>query len=236
MTTPNYKTNDPHGWCGDPERGAALGRENIDSPDVNTFDRPFVLKRVPIDSSGYDPNGTYFGTADALYWLASEDGNVDLVFLAKCDTDAVAEAAKRYSMAQLPKCVDGMAVAVGDIELDAFTRQYLETALWSSTDESGDSFEYKNFNIEDIAVETVMQAKRDCEAFQDDNEDHLDAAYKHRGYNDESAGHDFWLTRNGHGAGFWDRGLGEDGRELTEASKPYGGVDLYVGDDEKIHG
>ena len=22
----------------------------------------------------------------------------------------------------------------------------------------------------------------------------------------EQAGHDFWLTRNGHGAGFWDRG------------------------------
>ena len=24
-------------------------------------------------------------------------------------------------------------------------------------------------------------------------------------------GHDLWLTRNGHGAGFWDRGLGAQG-------------------------
>lgn len=36
------------------------------------------------------------------------------------------------------------------------------------------------------------------------------------------------LTRNGHGAGFWDRGLGALGTELTNACKPYGGVDLYI--------
>jgi hypothetical protein len=24
--TPSYKTHDPKGWCGDPQRGAALGR------------------------------------------------------------------------------------------------------------------------------------------------------------------------------------------------------------------
>jgi hypothetical protein len=42
------------------------------------------------------------------------------------------------------------------------------------------------------------------------------------------AGHDFWLTRNGHGAGFWDRGLGELGDRLSEASKPHGEASLYV--------
>ncbi len=40
------------------------------------------------------------------------------------------------------------------------------------------------------------------------------------------AGHDFWLTRSGHGAGFWDRGLtGGLGERLTEASKAYGSPD-----------
>lgn len=48
-------------------------------------------------------------------------------------------------------------------------------------------------------------------------------------------GHDFWLTRNGHGAGFWDRGLGERGRRLTDACRPYGKVDLYLGDDGFLH-
>jgi hypothetical protein len=49
------------------------------------------------------------------------------------------------------------------------------------------------------------------------------------------AGHDFWLTRNGHGAGFWDRGLGEVGRRLTDACKPYGSAYLYVGDNGMIY-
>ena len=43
-------------------------------------------------------------------------------------------------------------------------------------------------------------------------------------------GHDLWLTRNGHGAGYWDRGLGEIGTELTRAAKALGSQDLYVAD------
>jgi hypothetical protein len=50
----------------------------------------------------------------------------------------------------------------------------------------------------------------------------------------EQAGGDFWLTRNGHGVGFWDRGLGELGDRLTAASKPHGSSDLYIGDDGKV--
>src|SRR5215213_9921810 len=49
------------------------------------------------------------------------------------------------------------------------------------------------------------------------------------------AGHDFWLTRNRHGAGFWDRGLGDLSNRLSDASKVYGEVDLYVGDDGQIY-
>ena len=47
----------------------------------------------------------------------------------------------------------------------------------------------------------------------------------------EQAGHDFWLTRNGHGAGFWDRGLGRVGELLTEAAKSCGEAYVYVADD-----
>ena len=52
---------------------------------------------------------------------------------------------------------------------------------------------------------------------------------------DEQFGHDFWLTRNGHGAGFWDRGLGELGQVLTKWAKTFGDCDLYVGDDNLVH-
>lgn len=36
------------------------------------------------------------------------------------------------------------------------------------------------------------------------------------------AGHDYWLTRHGHGTGYWDRGLGELGERLTDAAKALG--------------
>jgi hypothetical protein len=51
------------------------------------------------------------------------------------------------------------------------------------------------------------------------------------------AGHAFWLTRNGHGAGFWDGDWPEPhASALDEASKAFGSFDLYVGDDGMIHG
>ena len=54
----------------------------------------------------------------------------------------------------------------------------------------------------------------------------------------EQAGHDFWLTRNGHGAGFWDRSddlyLGWD-KFLAEVSKEHGEVWICLGDDGFAH-
>lgn len=47
--------------------------------------------------------------------------------------------------------------------------------------------------------------------------------------------HDFWLTRCGHGCGFWDGDYGELGDRLTTAAKAFGEVDLYVGDDGLIY-
>ena len=44
-------------------------------------------------------------------------------------------------------------------------------------------------------------------------------------------GHDFALTRNGHGAGFWDRGLGALGDRLSDAAKVYGESSAYVDED-----
>lgn len=233
----SYKDNDPRGWCGDPTRGAAMGRVNIDEAVDDTFKQPFVLKRVPI-RDGYDSNGTYFGVGENLYWLASEDGSVDRVFRAKTDADAISWAANQYTLAKLPERIEGLSFELGDIELDAFTQQYLETALWSSTDCSDDSGGNpldENYDIDDIAIEAIAEAKRECDDFQDANEELLEQAYQQSGYNDGAAGHDFWLTRNGHGAGFWDRGLGEVGKELAKASKAYGSVDMYVGDDGKIY-
>jgi hypothetical protein len=117
--------------------------------------------------------------------------------------------------------------------LDAFTRQFLETLLWSETDnaneQGGEPFD-ANYGVEDLAPETIAAAKEDCADFQA-----AQAADLARAGDDEQNGHDFALTRNGHGAGFWDRGYGAVGERLTQACKPYGSFNLYLGDDGKIY-
>jgi hypothetical protein len=53
-------------------------------------------------------------------------------------------------------------------------------------------------------------------------------------------GHDFWLTRNGHGAGFGDGDWPDPWDDLLKDGcgwrTSFGEVYLYVGDDGQIHG
>lgn len=115
--------------------------------------------------------------------------------------------------------------------MDAFTTAYIECALWSSTDEDGEPLD-DYCDIEDVATETITRMQEECADFQEDMSETLVAS----GLSDEQAGHDFWLTRNGHGTGFWDRGLPEAiGEALTKEAKSYGPCDLYVGDDGKVY-
>ena len=120
--------------------------------------------------------------------------------------------------------------------LDAFTRGYIECMLWSSTDESneqgGEPLD-ANYDEDDLTVDSLRDIVSVCQDFQQAQAALLEAAYKPKewiaekqqfdkpDYDAAHAGHDFWLTRNGHGAGFWDRGLAQ-GDALTKAAKVYG--------------
>ncbi len=125
--------------------------------------------------------------------------------------------------------------------MNAFLEAYIEAALWSSTDESrpdgGDPLD-ANYGIGDLAPDTSARMAADCAVFEQDHAALLERAYARPGYGSARAGHDFWLTRNRHGAGFWDRdelkeaGLGD---ALTKAAHAAGECDLYVGDDGKVH-
>jgi hypothetical protein len=53
-----------------------------------------TLRKVGLDSGGYDSNGTYFGTNSAgcvLYWAATDDGSYDRTFRAADRNDAKAQ-------------------------------------------------------------------------------------------------------------------------------------------------
>lgn len=113
----------------------------------------------------------------------------------------------------------------------AFTRAYAECGLWCDLyDEQGERVDAQpgDYDLEDLTPEARQQVTEDCRSFCEDNrEDLLDL-------DPEQCGHDFWLTRNGHGAGFWDRGLGELGDRLSKACKPYGSAMFLLREDGKI--
>lgn len=133
------------------------------------------------------------------------------------------------------------------MNMDAVYAAYVETLLWtehcngtigkdhyycSGRSDCDTSFgDY--FGEEDLADEARERVRAEVEEFvnvcQADRPDVFD------GIPDEQIGHDFALTRNGHGAGFWDRGLGERGMWLTAMAKPYGSESLYVGDDGRLY-
>src|SRR5688572_3851995 len=98
--------------------------------------------------------------------------------------------------------------------METFLRQYLETALWSSLDESTESGGYPlddNYTIDDIDEKSIEQAKLDIEKFKQLAGSLIDDL------DDSDLGHDFWLTRNGHGAGFWDGDYSKEiGEKLTK--------------------
>jgi|SRR5882672_618798 len=87
-----------------------------------------------------------------------------------------------------------------DVEIATFEAAYIAAALWSSTDESrddgGDPLD-RNYGPADCSEELRMAISADCKAF-------LAAHYDDIASDLAQAGHDFWLTRNGHGCGFWD--------------------------------
>lgn len=117
------------------------------------------------------------------------------------------------------------------MKLDSFTTGYVECALWSST---GDNDEPLDQIDAKLAPETLGKMVVDCQRFQAEHAELLEQAREV--YGDTHAGHDFWLTRHGHGAGFWDRDLPEElGDKLTEAAKAFGEFNLYVGDDGQIY-
>jgi hypothetical protein len=130
---------------------------------------------------------------------------------------------------------------------------YLETALWSSSDwdDMDDSdnptpFD-ENYDCSDFSENARTAAYDDCQRFLealeavDCNDGRycdslLDCADEVQGY--DRIGHDFWLTRNGHGAGFWDGDYGDYGDRICDVLYAtfgrYSECTLYVNCDGEI--
>jgi hypothetical protein len=107
------------------------------------------------------------------------------------------------------------------------TRHAAICLLWQASDagEYGHGYPISGNGMGDVLVDNdfdyvdrvIPLIQDDVEAFIADNIGLLTSA----GVSAESAGHNLILTANHHGTGFWDSGLGEAGRALTDACKGY---------------
>ena len=128
------------------------------------------------------------------------------------------------------------------LALPPFTQGYIECALWADANAEclsveGDGEGEEDATLDDLSPELLSTMARDCAVFEEDNQEDIAAVADTFGLRDrEHLGHDFWLSRNGHGTGFWDRGLGDIGERLHTAAQRVGSQDLYRGDDGLIHG
>jgi hypothetical protein len=111
-----------------------------------------------------------------------------------------------------------------------FLAGYLAALAWTSLDDDGISMDVEPEEADDGT------AAEGCAAFLrvslPDGRTVFEALLP---YDMRKAGHDFLLTRNEHGAGFWDGDYGADGEALTEACRDFGHVDLYTGDDGVLY-
>lgn len=114
-------------------------------------------------------------------------------------------------------------------DLDAFTQGYIEAMFFTNGEEIPEEKAFGN-----LAPETLRGIIEDCTDFQVRAGPFIALAIKVNEYDQAQAGRDYWFTRNGHGCGFWDRGLGAVGDTLTT----YSGraeINPYIGDDGLIY-
>lgn len=110
---------------------------------------------------------------------------------------------------------------------------YIEAAYFTEADEVNEDDDYLSdeaeTHVDDSIREFLDSAKVEL-AFAEENTT-LPTIVDFWSY----VGHDLWLTRNGHGAGFWDDpeyyGGKDNANLLTQKAQALGETDFYKGDD-----
>jgi hypothetical protein len=124
--------------------------------------------------------------------------------------------------------------------LTEFTDGYIEcAALWPINDHSYKD-EFNAWTREAMHPDAIKLMQAECKNFFELMEKHILCDDGPTGEDGSSqarmAGHDFWLTRNYHGAGFWDGDWPrEEGGVLSACCRVFGPCELEVGDDNMLH-
>lgn len=125
---------------------------------------------------------------------------------------------------------------------EEFFNAYLAAALWSSTDESGEHLDAR-FSDDNFSCEARMVLFSFAMVFYSRNW-YFIKALKEKGvdpYPEQYslfclAGHDLWLTQNGHGAGFWANDYWGCYQDIFDkAASSLSELDIIIGDDGRLH-
>ncbi len=110
-------------------------------------------------------------------------------------------------------------------KIDDFILSYIACAEELSSEEfdGTDFINWSKCSLEEM--------EKDAELFYKNNKELM----QQTGAEPSQHGYDFWLTRNGHGVGFWDRGYGEVGEKLTANAQKFTECEVYLGDDGKAY-
>jgi hypothetical protein len=129
-----------------------------------------------------------------------------------------------------------------ELNIKKIMDSYLECAIWTEEErleeENTEGYEGEikdlipeaDLNIHNFSDDSKIKAYEDIKLFLKYAGDSVD------GIDEEQLGHDIWLSRNLHGAGFFDRGYDDDiEKRLMDSAHKIGGVDIYLGDDGLLY-
>lgn len=117
------------------------------------------------------------------------------------------------------------------INFHTFVAGYKQAIIFAETATNGDGEDVQNLAGYDFSESALGIIYQDCRLFWGHNSDKVGLAVAgSEDYDYERAGNDFWFTRQHHGVGFWDRGLGLVGDELTEAAESFAEKNIFIND------
>ena len=128
-------------------------------------------------------------------------------------------------------------MTTNNILFHEFSSAYLWAILDTETDDDGEPLS-DAFDADDFSPEAQKQMEADCILFLQLAGDMIrdEELPGDRRTIYEQAGYDFWMSRVGHGVGFWEQSdWPKSGKELDKIAKSFKSTDVYIGDDEQLY-
>ncbi len=116
--------------------------------------------------------------------------------------------------------------------LDGFVQGYLKCALWSTNNVHGEPLD-EQYDIDDFDFSSLDKAVKICDQFRAEAGVHLTTGpfmYTHAA----TIGHNFWLSRNGHGSGLCDMFDHHSAAALHSLASTYGGECVFTSYDHGV--